>query len=333
LTAKTGRPEIDRLPPEGAEMTVPYYDKLPVLGATAEHHAWDVWGRQDSLGSVNRLTPRRVLAGVACIRSGTVINLDLALDEPDPSLRPRYAYHVAVSDGGGRDDHLDNFYLQCSSQVDGLGHVRYRDLGYWGGRSDAAVDAGEIGIDHWARHGLVGRGVLIDAARYAAEAGLTGYGPHERVPIDAELIERIARMEAVALDGADFLVLHTGWLRSFLARPADERRSIIDSLAHRELHCPGLAGNQATAAWLWDHGVVGVLVDNIAVEVLPVRREDGFQHRRLIPLMGMVLGELIDVHELAAACGRDGHYDFFVSLKPLRLPGAVGSPSNGYVIK
>ena len=76
-----------------------------------------------------------------------------------------------------------------------------------------------------------------------------------------------------------------------------------------------------------------MLVDNIAVEVLPVRREDGFQHRRLIPLMGLVLGELIDVHHLAAECRNDGHYDFFLSLKPLRVPGAVGSPANGYAIK
>lgn len=314
-------------------MTVPRFDDLPVVGTTEERHAWDVWGRQDSLGSVNRLTRERVLAAAACIRSGEVVNLDLALDQPDPSLRPRYAYHLSASGGGGRDDHLDSFYLQGSSQVDGLGHVRYRDVGYWGGRSDAAVDAGEIGIDHWALHGLVGRGVLIDAVAHAAAAGVPSFGPHERVPIDGDLIERIAQIESVALEGADFLVLHTGWLRSYIARPPDERRTILDSLGERQLHCPGLGGDKATMAWLWDHGVVGVLADNIAVEVLPVRREEGFQHRRLIPLMGMVVGELIDVHDLAAACARDGHYDFFLSLKPLRVPGAVGSPSNGYAIK
>ena len=44
---------------------VPPYHELPVLPTTNERHAWDVWGRQDSLGSVNRLTPDRVLAGVS----------------------------------------------------------------------------------------------------------------------------------------------------------------------------------------------------------------------------------------------------------------------------
>ena len=29
------------------------------------------------------------------------MNLDLALDQPDPSLRPPYTYDVTVSDGGG----------------------------------------------------------------------------------------------------------------------------------------------------------------------------------------------------------------------------------------
>ena len=238
-----------------------------------------------------------------------------------------------MSDGGGRNDHLDGFYLQGSSQVDGLGHVRYRHLGYWGGRSDAAVDAGEIGIDHWARHGLVGRGVLIDVVRHAGEAGLSGYGPHERVPIDGGVIERIARIESVELEQADFLLLHTGWLRSFLARPRAERRSMIDSLGHRETPLPRAGRGPG------DRGVdMGPRTRRCARRQYrsrgpAVRREDGFQHRRLIPLMGLVLGELIDVHHLAAESRNDGHYDFFLSLKPLRVPGAVGSPANGYAIK
>jgi hypothetical protein len=88
-----------------------------------------------------------------------------------------------------------------------------------------------------------------------------------------------------------------------------------------------------SAPWQWDHGFAGVLVDNIAVEVQPGRREDGFQHRRLIPVMGLVRGELIDVHQLVAECGNDGHYDFFLSLTPLPVPGEVGPPANGSAIK
>jgi hypothetical protein len=235
---------------------------------------------------------------------------------------------------GGRDDHLDGFYLQGSSQIDGLGHVRHRNLGYWGGRNEAKVDLGEIGIDHWARHGLIGRGVLIDLARYAEKVGAVDYAVSARVAVDGEMIGAIARAESVSLVGADFILIHTGWLRDgYLAAEPALRRTMLNELRSGELRCPGLDGSRATAEWLWDRAVVGVLADNLAVEALPVQREDGFQHRRLIPLMGMVLGELMDLKELAGDCAEDGQYEFLTSLKPLHIPGAVGSPSNAYAIK
>ena len=49
---------------------------------------------------------------------------------------------------GGRDDTLDNFAMQGSSQWDGLRHVRYREFGYWGGLQDEDVDdKGRLGIE------------------------------------------------------------------------------------------------------------------------------------------------------------------------------------------
>ncbi|MCE2488067.1 MAG: hypothetical protein J4F42_21340, partial [Desulfurellaceae bacterium] len=73
---------------------------------------------------------------------------------------------------GGRDDYVDNFAMQGSSQWDSLRHIRYREFGYYGGRQDEQVDdKAELGIENWARHGIVGRGVLLDAARYMEHQG------------------------------------------------------------------------------------------------------------------------------------------------------------------
>lgn len=313
-------------------MHVPSFDELPRIEKTGDSHAWGVWGKRDALGSVNRLTAERVLAACHTVRQGKVINLDLELTEPFPNLRPPYRHEVSVS-RSGRDDHLDSFYLQGSSQIDGLGHVRYREFGYWGGREDDAVDNGEIGISHWAKHGLVGRGVLIDVERFAAEAGYGRYDVMERLTVGPEAISAIASSERVNLADVDFLLLRTGWLREYMHLDVDARQTLLDQLQGGSLHCPGLDGSRAAARWLWDLGIVGVLADNLAVEVLPVDRDVGFQHRRLIALMGMVLGELLDLEELSEDCARDGQYDFLTSIKPLRVPGGVGSPSNAYVIK
>jgi Putative cyclase len=311
---------------------VPSFNELPRFEKTGDRHAWEVWGERDALGSVNRLTPERVLAACQTIRQGKMINLDLELTEPFPNLRPPYRHEISVS-RSGRDDHLDGFYLQGSSQIDGLGHVRYREYGYWGGREDDAVDKGEIGINHWAKHGLVGRGVLIDVERFAEDAGYTSYDVMERLAVGPEAIAAIAAAEGVQLAGADFLLLRTGWQREYRRLEVEMRQTLLDRLRGGNLHCPGLDGSRETARWLWDQGTVGVLADNLAVEVLPVDREVGFQHRRLIALMGMVVGELLELEDLSEDCASDGQYEFFTSLKPLRLPGGVGSPSNAFVIK
>ena len=71
---------------------------------------------------------------------------------------------VVDRDRLGRDDSLDNFALQGSTQWDGLRHVRYREFGYYGGRQDEDLEGDAIGMEHWARHGIVGRGILIDHA-------------------------------------------------------------------------------------------------------------------------------------------------------------------------
>jgi hypothetical protein len=98
------------------------------------------------------------------------------------------------------------------------------------------------------------------------------------------------------------------------------------------LATPGLDGNQSTAAWLWDRGVAAIASDNVAVEALPVDRAAGFLHRRLIPLLGIALGEFWWLRDLAEACRQAGRYEFLLAAAPLYLRGGVGSPANAYAV-
>ncbi|HEY5625021.1 MAG TPA: cyclase family protein, partial [Dehalococcoidia bacterium] len=59
----------------------------------------------------------------------------------------------------------------------------------------------------------------------------------------------------------------------------------------------------------------------------------GFMHWRLIPLLGMPIGELWDLDALAADCADDGVYEFLFTSSPLNVPGGVGSPPNAMAIK
>lgn len=42
-------------------MTIPSYDQLPINPKYPKGTAWGVWGEEDNIGTVNLLTPERVL--------------------------------------------------------------------------------------------------------------------------------------------------------------------------------------------------------------------------------------------------------------------------------
>lgn len=319
-------------------MDLPNYEDLPAFEKTGERHAWGAFGPNDQLGTINLLTPERVLAASRLVKKGAVINLSLPLNVPTTLYRgeTRSGYrHNITTNRGGRDDTLDNFAMQGSSQWDGLRHIRYREFGYWGGLQDEDVDGqGKLGIEQWAQHGIVGRGVLIDAVRHFERLGRS-LEPTTKTSLGQAEIEACAAAEGVAIEDGDILLLRTGWLRWFRALDADGQEALRGRLNPGEdgLDMPGLDASTPTAAWLWNRRVAAIAADNPALEALRVDAETGFQHRRLIALQGMAIGELWDLEALADDCAADGVYEFMLVSAPLNVPGAIGSPINAYAIK
>jgi kynurenine formamidase len=311
----------------------PKFTELPFVEGTEERHAWDVWGRDDNLGSLNRIGPEQIRAASRLVRSGQIIPLTLPLNEPDPGIFPRrtaYEHDVEMT-RNGRDDKIDNLYLQFSSQWDGLRHVKFRDHGYWGGRDEADLDRGDdLGIDKWSERGPMGRGVLVDVARYLAAQG-SPIVPDERFEITGELIGQVAAAQDVEFRPGDFLVLRTGWMEWYRALPKAKRDELRGTVGNG-MATPGLESSKSTAEFLWDNGIVSVAADNIACETLPVDREKGFLHRRMIPLLGMAIGEFWYLPDLSEYCAGSGHYDFMLVSAALRIPRGVGSPANAYAI-
>jgi kynurenine formamidase len=96
---------------------------------------------------------------------------------------------------------------------------------------------------------------------------------------------------------------------------------------------PGL--DLECARWLHAHDIAAVCADNVAVEVMHQPRNLPTMAFHMVALrdMGMLLGELFVLEELAADCARDGVYEFFFAAPPLNFPRAVGSPINPLAIK
>jgi kynurenine formamidase len=56
-------------------------------------------------------------------------------------------------------------------------------------------------------------------------------------------------------------------------------------------------------------------------------------HCVLIRDMGMTLGELFNLEELAKDCAADGRWDMFLCAPPLKVTGGVGSPITPIAMK
>ena len=312
----------------------PTFSELPEIDG--ERHAWDVWGRADQIGSLNFLGPAQVRSAGHLVQSGRVISLTCPLNQPDPgpfSRRSPYQ-HVEFKRGNGRDDRIDGFFPQFTSQWDGLRHIRFRQHGFWGGRQDEDLDVkGELGIEHWSRRGVIGRGVLLDFQGFQERRGKS-HKPNEHFALTPALLDEIAAEQRVELRAGDILIIRTGWLEWFLKLSAEERLRLQGTLSLEKdaLASPGLDPRQPTAAWLWDHRIAAVAADNPAVEALPVDKQHGFLHYRLIPLLGLPLGEMWLVHELASACAEMRRYDFLLMSAVMDIPKGVGSPANAYAV-
>ncbi len=294
--------------------------------------SWRLFGDDDQLGTLNLLTPEHAARSAALVRSGEVFSLNWNVELPDPSpFRQPPVRHQIGAGGFGRDDWLDRFYLQGSSQWDALRHIAHPRLGFYNGVAADRVDdpAGDaLGIHHVARRGMVGRGVLLDVAGHQKAAGRP-FRADECFRISADLLDEVARAESVTIEQADLLLVRTGWT-GWYARLSQAERNDVGPATPQ----PGLEPVERTVEWLWDHRIAAVAGDNLSLECMPLDfREGKCLHFWLIPCLGMPIGELWWLDDLAAACARDRRWTFQLVSAPLNVRGGVGSPPNALAIR
>ncbi|MBI4943478.1 MAG: cyclase family protein [Actinobacteria bacterium] len=183
-------------------------------------------------------------------------------------------------------------------------------------------DAGPVDISHMAAHGAQGRGVLVDLEAH--------FGPGRRVVTGRDL-EAVMRADDVTVEPGDFLLLHTGFARALLddAAPTTGRHDGTPTVADRGAVLDGT--DPDLHAWVRDSGVAAIAADNHAVEAFPpTGHRPGTPalplHELCLFRLGVHLGELWWLSELAAHLRAAGRSRFLLTAPPLRLPRATGSP-------
>jgi kynurenine formamidase len=285
----------------------------------------------DRRGAPARFDGRNVLRGLAAAKTGEVIPLDLELDDPDPPVgRPRFSREVRLHNdvrdiGGGRyavinDDHV-TFALQGSSHWDAFAHFGIIDDS---GRSvfldghgleevSPQGNAPNLGI-HALGPAILTRGVLIDMVAVLGQG--RGF-LDESVRIGRADAEEALRRQNVSVEPGDAVLIYTGY-ENHRAENAGN-------------HPAGSAGVDGTTVSLWeDLDVLALAGDTPAFEALPT---DYAVHDAALRRLGIPLGELWALRDLARACEKDGRYDFLLVSVPLRVRGAFGSTANAVAVR
>ena len=327
---------------------------------------WGDFGPDDQLGRVNLIGSEQILKGAAEVRAGRSFCLSLPLDLPGgnalnarrnpPKLQPTWRGETPVLNYGmdqlvadSMDVVSDDQVLLClqySTQWDALAHVGARfdadsdgsdEMVYYNGyraqqdikgppdirQGGCGCDGGHqshadaLGIEHMAVHGMQGRGVLLDFGRH--------FGRERKLIGHAE-IAMVMEKDGVVVERGDFLVLRTGFAELVMEMAGQPDPHVLHHT------CPVLNGrDQALLQWISDSGIAAICADNYAVEAYPAPDVEGRKsvlplHHHCLFKLGIPLGELWYLKDLAEWLHANGRSRFMLTAPPLRLPGAVGSP-------
>ncbi|NDY93605.1 cyclase family protein [Ideonella livida] len=182
-------------------------------------------------------------------------------------------------------------------------------------------EAGALGIEHLAEHGVQGRGVLIDLEHHLGR---------RRQAVGHDTLMRVLEADGIEIEPGDMVCVHTGYADTLLAMNRQP------DLARLHETGSGLDGHDARLLnWITDSGLACLIADNPAVELVvpklatpsPMRRPRLPLHEHCLFKNGIHLGELWHLTPLARWLRAHGRHRFLLTAPPLRLPGAVGSPA------
>ncbi|EJW11965.1 hypothetical protein A33M_2613 [Rhodovulum sp. PH10] len=299
---------------------------------------WGRWGKDDRIGTLNHVQPEDIVRAASLVRTGKVFALGIPLDRSGPQTglfggrwNPIHTMLATGTDAvAERQDEVPNIRyaddainmpVQCATHWDSLGHVFYGDRMYNGfdARNVDSGGVGLLGIEH-TKNRMVGRGVLLDVARFKGVDWLD-----DGVAISNDDLDACAKAQNVTIGRGDFVLIRTGQMERCLAQGA----------------WGGYAGGDAPGVkfencyWCQDRQIAAICSDTWGVEVRPNETTEANQpwHWVVIPAMGLTMGEMFYLKDLAADCAADGVHEFFFCGPPLVITGGTGSPINPQAIK
>lgn len=300
---------------------------------------WGHWGADDEIGALNYLTADEVKRGLASVRDGRTFTLGVPVgtSEGDAVFPGRWpAKHFMVADKAGfenghwqplagglefADDYITSF-AQAGTHCDALGHMWFDDT-LWNGFAASSTNGGmtKASIMPIAERGIVGRGVLLDIARFRGKPAL------ERAETftHRDLME-CARAQAVDILPRSILLVRTGWVGALAAGS----QRVGDGYWE-----PGLTFSLDLVRWFDEMQIPCLVTDTLANETT-YEPETGLMlvlHAALMRNLGVAFTEMASLDLLAADCASDHRYEGFYCASPVKVSKGTGGAANPVFIK
>jgi kynurenine formamidase len=287
---------------------------------------WGRWGPDDGLGTLNHITPERRAAAAMLVRHGVTVSCawDIGTTaQPDHVFGAPQRFMLSTGQGlpdeprwGGAAEYVG---LVCHgyavTHLDGLSHY-FWDGRMYNDRPASLVTSRDGAGDHAiteAGGGIFTRGVLLDVA---TTRGVPWLEPGDAVfPEDLEGAE--AR-QGLRVGPGDAVLLRTGYGR----RRHEQGPDAVANVGRAGWHV-------ACAPWLHERDVAVIGADtaqDVHPSGYPAMRSP--VHAVGIVAMGLWLIDNCDLEELAGTCERLERWEFLMTVGPLRIEGATGSPVN-----
>ena len=275
---------------------------------------WGRWGKDDQIGALNLITPAKRRQAAALVKDGVSVSLaadvdtEKAVDNPTP-------YEVTMQ-GIGSDRIAVSYHGIAHTHLDSLAHINENGVfynGYTPNADEVIKNRHQKNSIHNVKNGIVTRGVLIDIPRLKGVPSL-----EPGTPIYIEDLEAWEKQVGVRVSSGDALFIRTGvWARRAALGPWLRGRAEGGRSA-------GL--DPSVIPWLKQRDIA--LLGSDHPQYVSPSNLRGAVHDFALVYLGVHLVDNADLEALAEAASARSRWEFMLTIAPLPVRGATGSPVN-----
>ena len=281
---------------------------------------WGRWGKDDQLGAINLITPKKRKEAAALVKEGVSVSLarsvekEVAADNPNPFIHKMDSWGKGTDGQWSGDSYTVQYHGYAHTHMDSLCHLFHNDKLYNGFSRDVVTKDGALKLQIGnIKSGIFTRGVLIDIPRLRGVEYL-----EPGTAIYPEELEAWENRIGTKVKPGDVIFIRTGrWARRAKVGPwsaSDE----------------GAAGLHASCArWLKNRDIA-MIGSDAASDVLPsgIPGVSHPVHLIVLHAMGVHIFDNCDLEALGKKADELKRWDFLITASPLAVEGGTGSPLN-----